>query len=196
MKHIKLFEQFINEAKSYSIKGMIKKATTGKTDRLPYVTLTSDVDRFISRWAYQQGLDVIDFTPEMRTEFEDGIRAAGYDVVDAKNIEKQKVFKDLMKDLEKSFDWDVKLTPYKDENYTTNSRPLITIPLKGGKAGKLPNGEPLIDLKIGNRMPDYFNSTAYELRTWLHKRRFAIINNDGKFFITELGSTNGEPSYY
>lgn len=196
MKKIKLFEQFLNEAKSYSIKGMIKKATTDKTDRLPYVTLTSDVDRFISRWAYQQGLEVLDFTPEMRAQFEDGIRAAGYDVVDAKDIEKQKVFSALMKDLEKSWDWDVKLTPYKDENYTTNSRPLITIPLKGGKAGKLENGEPIIDIKIGNKMPYYFNSTAEEFRNWLSERRFAIIHNDGKPFITELGSTRGEPSYY
>lgn len=196
MKHIKLFEQFLNEAKSYSIKGMIKKATTDKTDRLPYVTITTDVDLFISRWAWNQGLEVLDFTPEMRAQFEDGIRAAGYDVVDAKDIEKQRVFKALMKDLEKSFDWDVKLTPHKDENYTTNSRPLIHIPLKGGKAGKLPNGEPIIDLKIGNRFPDYFNSTAHELSTWLHDRGFAIIHNDGKPFITELDHVRGEPSYY
>lgn len=196
MKRIKLFEQFLNEAKSYSIKGMIKKATTDKTDRLPYVTITTDVDLFISRWAWNQGLEVLDFTPEMRAQFEDGIRAAGYDVVDAKDIEKQRVFKALMKDLEKSFDWDVKLTPHKDENYTTNSRPLIHIPLKGGKAGKLPNGEPIIDLKIGNRFPDYFNSTAQELSTWLHDRGFAIIHNDGKPFITELDHVRGEPSYY
>lgn len=196
MKHIKLYEQFLNEAKSYSIKGMIKKATTDKIDRLPYVTLTSDVDRFISRWAWNQGLEVLDFTPEMRAEFEAGIRAAGYDVVDAKDIEKQKVFKALMKDLEKSWDWDVKLTPHKDENYTTNSRPLIHIPLKGGKAGKLENGEPIIDIKIGNKMPHYFNSTAEEFRNWLSERRFAIIHNDGRPFITELGSTRGEPSYY
>lgn len=196
MKHIQLFEQFLNEAKSYSIKGMIKKATTDKTDRLPYVTITTDVDRFISRWAWNQDLEVLDFTPEMRAQFEDGIRAAGYDVVDAKDIEKQRVFSALMKDLEKSFDWDVKLTPHKDENYTTNSRPLIHIPLKGGKAGKLPNREPIIDLKIGNRFPDYFNSTAQELSTWLHDRGFAIIHNDGKPFITELDHVRGEKSYY
>jgi hypothetical protein len=196
MKHIKLYEQFVNEAKSYSLKGMIKKATTDKTDRLPYVTLTSDVDRFIERWAWNQGLEVLDFTPEMRAEFEAGIRAAGYDVVDAKDIEKQKVFKALMKDLEKSWDWDVKLTPHKDENYTTNSRPLIHIPLKGGKAGKLENGEPIIDLKIGNKMPYYFNSTRQKFSTWLHDRGFAIIHNDGKPFITELSATRGEPSYY
>lgn len=196
MKRVKLFEQFLNEAKSYSIKGMIKKATTDKTDRLPYVTLTSDVDRFISRWAWNQGLELADFTPEMRAEFEAGLKSAGYDVVDAKDIEKQKVFKALMKDLEKSWDWDVKLTPHKDENYTTNSRPLIHIPLKGGKAGKLENGEPIIDIKIGNKMPYYFNSTAEEFRNWLSERRFAIIHNDGKPFITELGSTRGEPSYY
>jgi hypothetical protein len=196
MKHIKLYEQFVNEAKSYSIKGMIKKATTDKTDRLPYVTLTSDVDRFISRWAYRQGLDEIDFTPEMRAEFEDGIRAAGYDVVDAKDIEKQKVFSALMKDLKKSWDWDVKLTPHKDENYTTNSRPLIYIELKGGKAGKLENGEPIIDLNIGNKMPYYFNGTSEQFSTWLHDRGFAIISTNGQKFITELSATRGEPSYY
>ena len=196
MKHIKLYEQFVNEAKSYSIKGMVKKATTDKTDRLPYVTLTSDVDTFISRWAWNQGLEVLDFSPEMRAQFEDGIRAAGYDLVDAKDIEKQRVFSALMKDLKKSFDWDVKLTPHKDENYTTNSKPLIHIPLKGGKAGKLENGEPIIDLKIGNKMPYYFGSVAEEFRNWLHDRGFAIISNDGKPFITELDHVRGEPSYY
>ena len=196
MKKIKLFEEFVNEAKSYSLKGMIKKATTDKTDRLPYVTLTSDVDTFISRWAYNQGLDLIDFTPEMRAEFEDGIRAAGYDLVDAKDIEKQRVFSALMKDLKKSWDWDVKLTPYKDEKYTTYYRPLIFIEFKGGKAGKLENGEPIIDLNIGNTRPDYFKGTANEFRTWLHERRFALIDNDGKKYITELSATRGEPSYY
>ena len=196
MKKIKLFEQFLNEAKSYSIKGMIKKATTDKTDRLPYVTITTDVDRFISRWAWNQDLEVLDFTPEMRAQFEAGIRAAGYDVVDAKDIEKQRVFKALMKDLEKSWDWDVKLTPHKDENYTTNSRPLIYIELKGGKAGKLENGEPIIDLKIGNKMPYYFNGTRKQFRTWLHDRGFAIIDNNGQKFITELSHTGGEKSYY
>jgi hypothetical protein len=196
MKHVKLFEQFLNEAKSYSIKGMIKKATTDKTDRLPYVTLTSDVDKFIEKWAWNQDLEVIDFTPEMRAEFEDGIRAAGYDVVDGKDIEKQRVFSALMKDLKKSWDWDVKLTPHADDNYTTYYRPLIHIELKGGKAGKLENGEPIIDLKIGNKMPYYFNGTSEKFSTWLHDRRFAIIANDGKPYITELGSTRGEPSYY
>lgn len=194
MKHIKLYEQFVNEAKSYSLKGMIKKATTDKTDRLPYVTINQDVDKFISRWAWNQDLEVIDFTPEMRAEFEDGIRAAGYDVVDIKDIEKQKVFSALMKDLEKSFDWDVKLTPEKSN--TEPNRPLIHIPLKGGKAGKLENGEPIIDLKIGNKMPYYFNSTAEELSTWLRDRGFAIIHNDGKPYITQLFGTRGEPSYY
>jgi len=196
MKHIKLYEQFINEAKSYSIKGMIKKATTDKTDRLPYVTLTSDVDLFIKRWAWNQDLEVVDFTPEMRAQFEDGIRAAGYDLVDAKDIEKQRVFSALMKDLKKSFDWDVKLTPHKDENHTTNSRPLIYIELKGGKAGKLENGEPIIDLKIGNTRPDYFKGTANEFSTWLHDRGFALIDTNGQKFITELSATRGEPSYY
>jgi hypothetical protein len=196
MKKIKLYEQFVNEAKSFSLKGMIKKATTDKTDRLPYVTLTPDVNRFIERWAYQQGLDVIDFTPEMRAELEDGIKRAGYDVVDGKDIEKQKVFSALMKDLKKSWNWDVKLTPHSDDNYTTYYRPLIFIELKGGKAGKLPNGEPIIDLKIGNRMPDYFKGTAQEFSTWLHDRRFALIDNNGKKYITELSSTNGEESYY
>ena len=161
MKKIKLFEQFLNEAKSYSIKGMIKKATTDKTDRLPYVTITTDVDRFISRWAWNQDLEVLDFTPEMRSEFEDGIRAAGYDVVDAKDIEKQKVFSALMKDLQKSWDWDVKLTP--EQSNTTPNRPLIHIPLKGGKAGKLEKGEPIIDLKIVNSSKYYFNSKILKL---------------------------------
>ena len=196
MKHIKLYEQFLNEAKSYSLKGMIKKATTDKTDRLPYVTITQDVDKFIERWAYDQDLEVVDFSPEMRAELEDGIRAAGYDVVDAKDIEKQKVFHALMKDLEKSWDWDVKLTPYTDANYTTYYRPLIHIELKGGKAGKLENGEPIIDLKAGNKMPDYFKGVAEKFRNWLSERRFAIIDNDGKPYITELSSTRGEPSYY
>ena len=194
MKHIKLYEQFVNEAKSFSLKGMIKKATTDKTDRLPYVTITQDVDKFISRWAYKQDLEVVDFSPEMRAEFEDGIRAAGYDVVDIKDIEKQKVFSALMKDLEKSFDWDVKLTP--EKTITAPNRPLIHIPLKGGKAGKLENGEPIIDLKIGNKMPSYFNSTAKELSTWLRDRGFAIIHNNGKPYITQLLATNGEKSYY
>jgi hypothetical protein len=194
MKHIKLYEQFVNEAKSYSLKGMIKKATTDKTGRLPYVTITQDVDQFIERWAYNQDLNVIDFSPEMRAEFEDGIRAAGYDVVDIKDIEKQRVFSALMKDLEKSFDWDVKLTPEKSN--TEPNRPLIHIPLKGGKAGKLENGEPIIDLKIGNRMPYYFGSVAEEFRTWLSDRGFAIISNDGKPYITQLFGTRGEPSYY
>jgi hypothetical protein len=194
MKHVKLYEQFINEAKSYSIKGMIKKATTDKTDRLPYVTITQDVDKFIERWAWNQDLEVIDFSPEMRSEFEDGIRAAGYDVVDIKDIEKQKVFSALMKDLEKSFDWDVKLTPEKSN--TEPNRPLIHIPLKGGKAGKLENGEPIIDLKIGNKMPHYFGSVAEEFRTWLSERGYAIISNDGKPYITQLFATRGEPSYY
>lgn len=194
MKKIKLFEQFLNEAKSYSIKGMIKKATTDKTDRLPYVTINQDVDKFISRWAWNQDLEVIDFSPEMRSEFEDGIRAAGYDVVDIKDIEKQKVFSALMKDLEKSWDWDVKLTPEKSN--TEPNRPLIHIELKGGKAGKLENGEPIIDLKIGNKMPYYFNSTAQEFSTWLHDRGYAIIHNDGKPYITQLFSTRGEKSYY
>lgn len=196
MKKIKLFEQFLNEAKSYSIKGMIKKATTDKTDRLPYVTLTSDVDRFISRWAWNQGLEVLDFTPEMRAEFEDGIRAAGYDLVDAKDIEKQKVFSALMKDLEKSWDWDVKLTPHKDENYTTNSRPLIHIPLKGGKAGKLENGEPIIDFNAGKKPGYTHDGIDQGFRLWLTERGFAIITSTGKPFITELDPTRGEPSYY
>lgn len=194
MQKIKLFEQFLNEAKSYSIKGMIKKATTDKTDRLPYVTINQDVDKFISRWAWNQDLEVLDFTPEMRAEFEDGIRAAGYDVVDIKDIEKQKVFSALMKDLQKSWDWDVKLTPEKSN--TTPNRPLIHIPLKGGKAGKLENGEPIIDLKIGNSSKYYFNSTANEFRTWLHDRGYAIISNDGKPYITQLFATRGEKSYY
>jgi hypothetical protein len=194
MKHVKLYEQFVNEAKSYSIKGMIKKATTDKTDRLPYVTITQDVDKFIERWAYNQGLDVVDFSPEMRAEFEDGIRTAGYDVVDIKDIEKQKVFSALMKDLEKSWDWDVKLTP--EKNNTEVNRPLIHVPLKGGKAGKLENGEPIIDLKAGNKMPYYFKGVAEEFRNWLTERGFAIIDNDGKPYITQLFATRGEPSYY
>jgi hypothetical protein len=196
MKHIKLFEQFLNEAKSYSIKGMIKKATTDKIDRLPYVTLTSEVDRFISRWAWNQDLEVLDFTPEMRAEFEAGLKSAGYDVVDAKDIEKQKVFSALMKDLEKSWDWDVKLTPHKDENYTTTSRPLIHIPLKGGKAGKLENGEPIIDINAGKKPGYTHGGTDEGFRSWLIERGFAIITSTGKPFITELSSTRGEPSYY
>jgi hypothetical protein len=194
MKPIKLFEEFVNEAKSFSLKGMIKKATTDKTDRLPYVTINQDVDKFISRWAFNQGLDAIDFTPEMRAELEDGIKAAGYDVVDIKNIEKQKVFSALMKDLEKSFSWDVKLTP--EKSITTPNRPLIHIELKGGKAGKLENGEAIIDLKIGNRMPYYFGSVAEKFRNWLQDRGFAIISNDGKPYITQLSATRGEKSYY
>lgn len=194
MQKIKLFEQFLNEAKSYSIKGMIKKATTDKTDRLPYVTINQDVDKFISRWAWNQDLEVLDFTPEMRAEFEDGIRAAGYDVVDIKDIEKQKVFSALMKDLQKSWDWDVKLTP--EQSNTTPNRPLIHIQLKGGKAGKLENGEAIIDLKMGNKMPHYFNSVAQEFSTWLHDRGYAIISNDGKPYITQLFATRGEKSYY
>jgi hypothetical protein len=194
MKHIKLYEQFVNEAKSYSIKGMIKKATTDKTDRLPYVTITQDVDKFIERWAWNQDLEVLDFTPEMRAEFEDGIRAAGYDVVDIKDIEKQRVFSALMKDLKKSWDWDVKLTPEKTD--TSVQRPLIHIPLKGGKAGKLENGEPIIDIKIGNKMPYYFKGVAEDFRNWLTERGFAIIDNDGKPYITQLFGTRGEQSYY
>lgn len=196
MKHIKLFEQFLNEAKSYSIKGMIKTATTSKTENLPYVTLTSDVDRFIRRWAWQKDLEVDDFTPEMRAEFETGLKSAGYDIVDVKDIEKQRVFKAFMKDLEKSWDWDVKLTPHKDDNYNTMSRPLIHITLKGGKAGKLENGEAIIDVKKGNQMPHYFNGIKQSFAHWLNERGFACINSNGNYFITELGHVHGEPSYY
>ena len=195
MKHVKLFEQFLNEAKSYSIKGMIKKATTDKTDRLPYVTLTSEVDQFISRWAWNQGLEVLDFTPEMRAEFEAGLKSAGYDVVDAKDIEKQKVFSALMKDLEKS--WDIKLTPHKDDDYDTMSRPLIHIPLKGGKAGKLENGEPIIDVNAGKKPGYSHNGMDMDFKQWLIERGFACVRGDnGKYFITELDHVRGEPSYY
>lgn len=198
MKHVKLYEQFVNEAKTYNTKTMVKKALTDKTDRLPFVTTTLDIDRFIHKWAFNNDLSDEDFTPELRDQFEKELHSAGVTIVEPQKKGDHPTLKNLIKDLEKTWDWDVKIEADKGNSPGGFNNPLIRIKTKNGVAGKLENGDPIFDLHGDRKYPPYFKGKREQFTNWLQERGYVAMTGDNNEVIIQAlaPTSNTFKNYY